>query len=146
MNSGAATPTPAPTLPVTQWFMRTVAVQFDFRPNVGPSNPYIDLTGVISPTPITAPVASTPTFVGLTPGQVGLYQINLPLPSTFPTVLNLRFFARRGHFSRRLLDLVQLVEAGFDCCQDSHEDDASCIGDVITVGTRHFLNKSVRTQ
>jgi hypothetical protein len=86
VKSGEATPTPAPTLPVGEWFMRTVAIQYDFRPNASPSNPYLTLQGVISPTPITGPVAPTPTFVGLTPGQVGLYQINLPLPSSFPAI------------------------------------------------------------
>jgi hypothetical protein len=47
---------------------------------------YPTIQGVISPTPITGPVAPTPTFVGLTPGQVGLYQINLQLPSTLPAI------------------------------------------------------------
>ncbi len=57
-------------------------------------------------------------------------------------------FSSRGAIilSRRLLELVQLVEGGFDCCQDSHEDDATGIGDVIPVGARHFLNQSVRTE
>jgi uncharacterized protein (TIGR03437 family) len=70
VKSGTATPTPAPTLPVTPFFMRTVAIQLDFRPNAAPSNPYLTIQGVISPTPITGPVAPTPTFVGLTPGQL----------------------------------------------------------------------------
>jgi hypothetical protein len=87
VKSGAATPTPAPVLgPPSPGLVRTVSVQFDFRPNASPSNPYLTIQGVISPTPITGPVAPTPTFVGLTPGQVGLYQINLPLPSTFPAI------------------------------------------------------------
>jgi uncharacterized protein (TIGR03437 family) len=75
VKSGVATPTPAPTLPIGQFFMRAVSIQFDFRPNATVSNPYVS-----------TPVTSMPTFVGLTPGQVGLYQINLPLPSTFPVI------------------------------------------------------------
>jgi len=46
------------------------------------------LTGVISTTPPTAPVILlSPLFVGLTPGQVGLYQINVLLPSAFPAAV-----------------------------------------------------------
>jgi hypothetical protein len=87
VKSGEATPTPAPVLgPASPAFVRTVSVQFDFRPNASPSDPYLTIQGVISPTPITGPVAPAPTFVGLTPGQVGLYQINLPLPSSFPAI------------------------------------------------------------
>jgi hypothetical protein len=88
VKTGEATPSPAPVLgPAILGSVRTVTVQFDFRPNAEPSNPYLIIQGVISPTPITGPITPTPTFVGLTPGQVGLYQINLPLPSTFPATL-----------------------------------------------------------
>ena len=86
VKSGEATPTPAPVLGPARLGSVTVNVQFDFRPNAAPSNPYLTIQGVISPTPITGPVVPAPTFVGLTPGQVGLYQINLPLPSTFPAI------------------------------------------------------------
>ena len=86
VKSGEATPTPAPVLGPARLGSVTVNVQFDFRPNAAPSNPYLIIQGAISPTPITGPIAPTPTFVGLTPGQVGLYQINLPLPSTFPAI------------------------------------------------------------
>jgi hypothetical protein len=88
VKTGSATPTPAPVLLVSQWFRRTLELQYDFRPNAEPSRPFNVLTGVISPTPPTAPVILlAPVFVGLTPGQVGLYQINVQLPSAFPAAV-----------------------------------------------------------
>jgi len=88
VKAGSATPTPAPTLPAGQFFIRTLELQYDFRPNAEPSRPFNVLTGVISTAPPTAPVILlTPVFVGLTPGQVGLYQINVQLPSAFPAVV-----------------------------------------------------------
>jgi hypothetical protein len=87
VKSGEATPTPAPVLRGGLGYAPILTVQYDFRPNAKPSNPYLTIQGVISPTPITItdPIPG-PTFVGLTPGQVGLYQINLQLPSTFPAI------------------------------------------------------------
>ncbi len=85
VKTGDATPTPAPVLSDGP----NVTIQFDFRPNAGPAMPYLALTGVISPTPITTTgpvVMPIPPFVGLTPGQVGLYQINVKIPDTIPTV------------------------------------------------------------
>lgn len=72
-KTGDATSMPAPTLRST-----IVFAQFDFRPNAMPSYPYVDpkSTGI-----------SGPTFVGLTPGQVGLYQINVKIPETVPPVV-----------------------------------------------------------
>ena len=86
VKTGTATPTPAPILgPATFGSVRTLELQYDFRPNAEPSRPFNILTGVISTTPPTAPVLLlSPVFVGLTPGQVGLYQINVQLPSAFP--------------------------------------------------------------
>lgn len=84
--SGRATPTPAPVLRGGLGYAPRLAIQYDFRPNAAPSNPYLTIQGVLSPTPITPEPIPTPEFVGLTPGQVGLYQINLQLPSTFPSV------------------------------------------------------------
>lgn len=68
VNTGKASPLPAAVV------TSPVKIQFDFRPNGGPSRPY---TGVVLPVPL---------FVGLTPGQVGLYQINVKLPDSFPSV------------------------------------------------------------
>jgi hypothetical protein len=89
VKTGSATPTPAPVLgPAIFGSARTVELQYDFRPNAEPSRPFNVLTGVISPTPPTAPVLFlSPVFVGLTPGQVGLYQINVQLPSAFPAAV-----------------------------------------------------------
>ncbi|MCU1273653.1 MAG: hypothetical protein JWO48_1084, partial [Bryobacterales bacterium] len=76
-----ATPTPAPVLySDSRWSSRTVGLQFDFRVNAGPSRPYVN---PVAMRPIGLPA---PEFVGLTPGQVGLYQINVKLPDTFPPV------------------------------------------------------------
>ena len=90
VKTGSATPTPAPVLdPASRLGSgRTLELQYDFRPNAEPSRPFNVLTGVISPTPPTAPVILlAPVFVGLTPGQVGLYQINVQLPSAFPAAV-----------------------------------------------------------
>ena len=71
VKAGDATPGPAPSLD------QDVFVQFDFRPNATPSRPYVDDI---------FPYITSPIFVGLTPGQVGVYQINIKLPNTFPHV------------------------------------------------------------
>lgn len=59
---------------------RSVFVQFDFRPNATPTRPYPDTAtaGIFG--------FAIPEFVGLTPNQVGLYQVNIQLPSHFPPV------------------------------------------------------------
>ena len=81
VRSGDVSPTPAPILGSGQPNnpLRTLTLEFDFRPNAGPSKPYI------LPPPLNTPIP-VPRFAGLTPGQVGLYQINVQLPSTFPTL------------------------------------------------------------
>jgi hypothetical protein len=71
-KTGQASPTPAATLSSFLYF------QFDFRINAVPSPPYINPL-------ILAPVQA-PIFAGLTPGQVGLYQINVRIPNTIPAV------------------------------------------------------------
>ena len=89
VKTGSATPTPAPVLgPASLGSVRTLELQYDFRPNAEPSRPFNILTGVISTTPPTAPaILLAPVFVGLPPGQVGLYQINVQLPSVFPAAV-----------------------------------------------------------
>src|SRR5437879_304445 len=70
VKTGEATPTPAPVL--SRDFLLgginpypALAIQLDFRPNAGPSRPFV--------TPlIMVPAAPGPAFMGLTPGQVGL--------------------------------------------------------------------------
>ena len=71
-KTGQASPTPAATLSSFLYF------QFDFRINAAPSRPYINPLILI---PIQLPI-----FAGLTPGQVGLYQINLRIPNPIPAV------------------------------------------------------------
>jgi uncharacterized protein (TIGR03437 family) len=51
---------------------RNFWLQFDFYPNAAPSVPYVSGTGQWA--------VVDPVFVGLTPGQVGLYQINVIIP------------------------------------------------------------------
>jgi len=72
--TGAATPTPAPTAAAPMYAL------FNFSPNAGPT----PIPALMDSTPLT--VNPVPDFVGLTPGQVGLYQINLRIPAPIPTV------------------------------------------------------------
>lgn len=69
--TGAATPAPAPGV-------TGIAIQFDFTANAGPRFP--------TASEVDTTKNSYPIFVGLTPGQVGLYQLNVKLPDTFPSV------------------------------------------------------------
>jgi uncharacterized protein (TIGR03437 family) len=75
VKTGDVTPTPAPVL----LNGRTVMVQYDFRPNAGPAVPYLNPL-------IMAPFFPGAIFAGLTPGQVGLYQLNVQIPQTIPSV------------------------------------------------------------
>ena len=70
-KTGQASPTPASSF---------LYLQFDFRTNASPSRPYVNPL-IMAPIPTPGPV-----FAGLTPGQVGLYQINVTIPSTIPAV------------------------------------------------------------
>ncbi len=71
-KTGEASPTPAAPL------ASPVRFQFDFRVNAAPSRPYMNPLILI---PVQAPV-----FNGLTPGQVGLYQVNLRIPNPVAAV------------------------------------------------------------
>jgi hypothetical protein len=70
--SGQVTPTPAPT--ASGFFVNLV-----FGGNAGPSDPGFRMNPAIGQ-------PARVTFGGLTPGQIGLYQINLQLPASFPTI------------------------------------------------------------
>ena len=72
VKTGAATPTPAPALPGNNGYGGAPLIQFDFRPNASPSS--------------TQGSFNLPVFAGLVPGQVGLYQVNVKLPTSFPSV------------------------------------------------------------
>jgi uncharacterized protein (TIGR03437 family) len=75
VKTGTATPTPPPTVGMPGV---TLTVQFDFRPSAVPTRPYFDTLPAVYPGPV---------FAGLTPGQVGLYQLNVKLPEdTFPSL------------------------------------------------------------
>jgi hypothetical protein len=65
---GQATPAPAPRA-------SAFYIEFDFSPNAQPRRPYGDPAALLRPE-----------FVGLTPGYVGLYQINVRIPDALPSV------------------------------------------------------------
>ena len=71
-NTGQASPTPAATL------SSPLYLRFDFTSNAMPSPPFFNRVSATPPL--------TPIFAGLTPGQVGLYQINVTIPNTIPAV------------------------------------------------------------
>jgi uncharacterized protein (TIGR03437 family) len=65
VKTGVVTPAPAPLVP------SGVGIRFDFHPNAGPTK-LLEAQEIAS--------------AYLTPGQVGLYQVNVQLPSVFPIV------------------------------------------------------------
>ena len=68
--TGQLTPTPAPAV-------NGISVYLDFHPNANATRPAY---------PRPASALTPPYFAGLTPGQIGLYQVNVQLPATFPEV------------------------------------------------------------
>jgi uncharacterized protein (TIGR03437 family) len=76
-STGQASPTPAAQL------SSLLYLQFDFRVNAGPSRPYMNPLILTPGAPIFTP---GPVFAGLTPGLVGLYQINVIVPASIPAI------------------------------------------------------------
>jgi len=74
VKTGEITPSPAPVLANGGGIPSGAIVGFDFTPNAGPAR----LAGL--PSQLTATAY-------LTPGQVGLYQTDVQLPASFPTVV-----------------------------------------------------------
>jgi hypothetical protein len=66
--TGQVTPTPAPTV-------NDISVYLDFHPNASVTRPDY---------PRPASALTPPYFAGLTPGQIGLYQVNVQLPASLP--------------------------------------------------------------
>lgn len=71
-RTGQANPTPAATL------ASPLYLRFNFTSNAMPSPPFVNRASALT--------YPRPTFAGLTPGQVGLYQINVTIPSRLPAV------------------------------------------------------------
>jgi uncharacterized protein (TIGR03437 family) len=80
VESGNATP--AVLSPVLE--APNFGTQFDFRQNAGPAIPSWTV-GMVNGVKV-ANRAPAPPFAGLTPGQVGLYQINVTIPNPVPPV------------------------------------------------------------
>jgi uncharacterized protein (TIGR03437 family) len=77
VNIGELTPAPAPVALVEGF--PGVFVQFDFSPNAPPKNVF-----EYPPPQSVGPAVVVQAY--LTPGQVGLFQINVEVPTRFPTV------------------------------------------------------------
>ena len=80
VESGSATPPSAPVVLEAPNF----GTQFDFRQNAGAAIPSwtVNTANGVK----VANRAPAPPFAGLTPGQVGLYQINVTIPNPVPPV------------------------------------------------------------
>ena len=63
VQEGTASPVPAAVVTAP------IYLQFDYRPNASPSMPTVG-----------SPMTTTPISVGLTPGEIGLYQVNFAVP------------------------------------------------------------------
>jgi hypothetical protein len=103
VKTGAVTPTPAPVLAGN----RLVYVQFDFRPNAAPSPPYFNPL-------ILAPFVPGALFAGLTPGQVGLYQINVRIPSSLPALGSCSVGAQPGFPYNNVLSNLTIDLSGLN--------------------------------
>lgn len=91
VSSGGTTPAPAPTLQDTIVFH-----DFAFVPNAAPSYP--------------SSAENRPDFVGLVPGGVGLYQINVKLPNALPPVPACSLFDGIG--SNLTINVASSVDLG----------------------------------
>ncbi len=80
VESGNATPAG-----LSPFFGSGFGIQFDFRQNAGAAIPSWTV-GMVNGVKV-ANRAPAPPFAGLTPGQVGLYQINVTIPNPVPPVL-----------------------------------------------------------
>lgn len=80
VESGSVTPASAPAVLNAPSF----GVQFDFRQNAGAAIPSWTVSTVNGVKSASRP--PPPPFAGLTPGQVGLYQINVTIPNPVPPV------------------------------------------------------------
>jgi hypothetical protein len=79
-NTGDVSPTPA--LVVSLPGYNGVLVGFDFRPNAAPSRYFQSSVNFT----LSGTVNFSTAVAYLTPGAVGLYQVNVQLPATFPAV------------------------------------------------------------
>jgi uncharacterized protein (TIGR03437 family) len=99
VKTGSASPSPAANIASALYF------QFDFRINATPSRPYFN--------PLILTAIPAPIFAGLTPGQVGLYQINLRIPSPIPSIgkCGLPFSTPGGTANPPRISLYNIVQS-----------------------------------
>jgi len=102
--TGSATPAPAPVLAYNSLTPHDVIIQFDFHPNAGTTPPYYDAAHIDGRPRVL--------FNGLTPGQVGLYQVNIKLPDVFPAVPGCLLTQTPQQLNRVLSNLTINIQPG----------------------------------